>query len=375
MAAAYTPGLQVKERTQYRTRRLLPVSGEVLVQAGQAIQAQDVVAQTVQPGPVTPINLANILGTPPAEVPRSLVKKGGDHVRQGELLARSNGLFGFFRSEYSAPVSGTIESVSNVTGQVILRGEPVPVAVQAFATGRVVEIVPGEGCVVESTATFIQGIFGIGGEVYGPICVVTPGADQDLTPDLLTGDMRGAIVVGGRRIHGDAVQKAIELGISGLVAGGIDDQDLKQILGYDLGVAITGTEQIGLSLIITEGFGDIAMAQRTFDLFQQRSGAPAAANGATQIRAGVLRPEIVIPWPDQATAGDASARVGGGVLEVGSPVRIIRDPYFGVLGEVASLPPEPQVLGSGSKARVLEVKTREGTRVTVPRANVEIVGE
>ncbi len=375
MAHAYTPGLQVKERTQYRTSRLLPVAGDVLVKVGDFRQAEEVIARTHQPGPVTPINLANILGTPPAEVPRTLLKKGGEHVTVGEPLARTNGIFGYFKSTYHAPVSGTIESVSNVTGQLILRGAPIPVEVKAFATGTVVEIVNSEGCIIEATATLIQGIFGIGGETYGPLRMAVNRPEDDLTADCITPEMRGAIVVGGRRIHGDAVPKAVACGVAALVSGGIDDHDLKQILGYDLGVAITGTEKIGLTLIVTEGFGDIAMADRTFKLLQQRTGEPTAVNGATQIRAGVLRPEVVIPWSDGRPVNETAARVGGGVLGVGSQVRIIRDPYFGLLGEVVTLPSEPQVLGSGSKARVLEVKTRQGQQVTVPRANVEIVSE
>ena len=32
------------------------------------------------------------------------------------------------------------------------------------------------------------------------------------------------------------------------------------MLGYDLGVAITGSERIGLTVVITEGFGEIAMS-------------------------------------------------------------------------------------------------------------------
>jgi hypothetical protein len=65
---------------------------------------------------------------------------------------------------------------------------------------------------------------------------------------------------------------------------------------------------------------------------------------------------------------------GGGVLEVGASVRVIRDPYFGTLGRVASLPHEPRILGTGSRARVLEVVCEDGRQVTVPRANVEITG-
>ena len=84
-------------------------------------------------------------------------------------------------------------------------------------------------------------------------------------------------------------------GTAAVVAGGIDDHDLREILGYDLGVAVTGNEKLGTTIIITEGFGDIAMARRTFELLKSHDGREASVNGSTQIRAGVMRPEILIP--------------------------------------------------------------------------------
>jgi hypothetical protein len=174
-------------------------------------------------------------------------------------------------------------------------------------------------------------------------------------------------------MEGEAIRKAVSVGVSALVSGGIDDQDLKETLGYDLGVAVTGSEKVGLTLIITEGFGDIAMAERTFRLFGSRIGAPAAVNGATQIRAGVMRPEIVIPIPNanhEATIDESQIDT---MLNVGATVRIIRDPYFGVIGKVAALPSELRTLDSGSRARVLEVSVDSQERFVVPRANVELI--
>ena len=261
-----------------------------------------------------------------------------------------------------------------MTGQLLLRGAPIPVEVRAFVTGQVVERLPGEGCVIEADVTRVQGIFGIGGEAFGPIHMVCDSPDQPLTPERLSEQHAGGVVVGGARMTGDAVRRAVALGVAAVVAGGIDDADLRDVLGYDLGVAITGTEQLGVTLIITEGFGDIATAERTFQLLRSRAGAAASVNGATQIRAGVMRPEIIIPVDSDDTHG-APERQGGGVLQTGSRVRIIRDPYFGVIGSVASLPHEPQALESGSKARVLTVTCASGETVTVPRANVEIVSD
>ena len=377
MATAYTPGLQVTERTRYRARRVLPIEGEVLVAQGQHVAAQDVVARTELPGDAVPINLANQLSLSPADVPDCMLMQEGDLVEPGDVLARTPGIFGWFKSEYAARAAGVIESVSRVTGQVILRGASLPVEVRAYVAGEIVDVLPRQGVIVESDVSFVQGIFGIGGEAFGPIRMACERHDQEFGPERITADMQGEIVVGGARMTGKTVERAIEVGAAAVVSGGIDDADLKDVLGYDLGVAITGTEQIGLTLIVTEGFGEIAMASRTYDLLASRAGTDAAVNGATQIRAGVMRPEIIVPLAetDGEHATGTAAAVGGGELNEGTSVRIIRDPYFGRIGTVASLPAEPQQLGSGSKARVLTVDCASGETLTVPRANVEIIGE
>jgi len=372
MAQAYTPGLKVTACTVHRARRVLPIHGEVLVKAGQTVQAKDVVAQTFMPGDITPLNMANLLSLPPAEVPECMLKKNGERIKVGESMARSKGIFGMFKSEYKSTVEGTIENVSGTTGQVIIRGEPLAVQVQAYLTGKVVEVLPNEGCIIEAEVSFIQGIFGIGGETHGPIRIACATCDQELSADHIKPEMKDCILVGGARVSDEAIKKAKQVGAAAIITGGIDDQDLKSFLGYDLGVAITGSEKLGLTIIITEGFGEIAMAERTFNLLKSRQGDHAAVNGATQIRAGVMRPEVLIPLTGRAESHTA-AMPPDGLLELGRQVRIIRDPYFGKIGEVAGLPHEQAVLGSGSKARVLEVKFKSGEHVTVPRANVELI--
>jgi len=374
MAHAYTPGLMVTPRHRHRVRRVLPIPGDVLVEAGNRVAARDVVAHANQPGDITPINLANQLSMPPGDVPAAVIVSEGDAISVGQTIAKTPGIFGMFQADYLSKVAGRVESISHVSGQLIVRGDPVPVEVLAYLSGEVVELIPEQGVVIEAEATYIQGIFGIGGEAYGPLRMACDTPDQPLSVDLLQEEMRGCVVVGGARVTGETVRRAIEMGVSALVSGGIDDQDLRDILGYDLGVAVTGSEKIGLTLIITEGFGDIGMARRTFELLQSCTGRETAVNGSTQIRAGVQRPEIVIPLGTAAATDDQGNGRMSGALEVGTPVRIIRDPYFGVLGRVASLPSEPHILDSGAKARVLNVECESGETLTIPRANVEIIG-
>ena len=373
MAHAYTPGLKVSSRLRHSARRLLSIAGEVRVKVGDRVQAQDVVAETFMPGDITPVNLANALSLPPADVPECMLINQGERVEVGQSLARTKGIFGLFKSEYKSKAAGTVEAISAVTGQLIIRGEPLPVQVRAYLTGEVVEVIADEGVVIEADVSYVQGIFGIGGETFGAIRMACTDHGEALAVEHIKPDMKGCVIVGGARMTGDAVRKAIDVGAAAVVSGGLDDQDLREILGYDLGVAITGSEQIGITLIVTEGFGDIVMAERTFQLLASREGDNAAVNGATQIRAGGMRPEIVIPLSEDKKSDEPEPEHSAGVLDVGTVIRIIRDPHFGLIGTVAALPPELTQLESESKARVLDVKVGSSETVTVPRANVELI--
>ncbi|MGD8452147.1 MAG: hypothetical protein PVJ57_10045 [Phycisphaerae bacterium] len=371
MGFAYTPGLSVAaEATVHKVRRL-PIRGDVLVDVGQTVAADDVVAQASLPGEVRPINLATQLGVSPEDVPKIMLKGEDEPVRQGEPLARTHGLFRWFRREYRAPLDATVESISHVTGQVILRGAATPLQRRAYARGEVVAVQPGESATIEVRGTFIQGIFGIGGEAVGPLELIAKSPDEVIDADRLNESHAGRVLVGGSLVTAAAIRRAAELGIYGLVTGGLDDADLRTVLGYEFGVAITGDETVGVTIVVTEGFGQIAMAAGTFDLLARRAGQLASINGATQIRAGVIRPEVLIPLAE--AAGERKSAVGGGTLELGTRLRAIREPHFGRLGRCTALPVEPVTLASEARVRVLEVEFDDGTRAVVPRANVELI--
>ena len=255
----------------------------------------------------------------------------------------------------------------------ILREPPIPVEVRAYVDGSVTDVTGNEGITVETYGAYIQGIFGIGGETLGILEVIVSYPDVPLTPDLIQPEHRNKILVGGSIVSHDAIQEAIRSGVRGLIVGGIDDKDLRELLGYELGVAITGSEDIGITVVVTEGFGQIRMADRTFNLLKERQGLKTSINGTTQIRAGVVRPEIIVPFEssEHLTEDDVVA----GILEVGTPIRVIREPYFGKLGRVTALPVELQQLETGAKVRILEVELEDGAQTTLPRANVEIIEE
>ncbi len=369
MGDAYTPGLTVTASTVVRKRRRLPLQGDVVVKVGDKVAANDVVARTLLPGKVYPVNVANRLGVAPDEVEADLLVEPGSQVKEGELIGEHKSFFGLFKAQLLSPIDGTFESVSTVTGQGMLRYAPVPVEVTAYIDGTVVEIIEGEGAVVEARAAMVQGIFGLAGEANAPIKMVASEPGQPLEPGAITQDCSGKIIVGGGRASLAALRRAVDIGVAGVVCGGFAYQDVKDLLGYDVGVAVTGTEKLGTTLVVTEGFGDIAMARATFDLLKAHDGEEASMSGATQIRAGVIRPEIVIPT-HREDAGDVFEHLG---LEIGAPVRCIRAPYFGHIGKVTALPVDLEVMPSETKVRVVEVELANAEVVRVPRANVEVI--
>lgn len=371
MAHSYTPGLTVTDRTVIHRRRMLPLPGRVSVNVGDRVRSDQTVARAELPGKVFPINLANQLSVAPSEIKDYLVKKECDVIEKDEILAENKPLIKWFKTEIRSPVAGTIESISSVTGQVLLREPPRVLQLLAYVDGTIVETVPQQGVVVETTCSLVQGIFGIGGETSGEIAMAAKTHDEPLTPGHFNSAMKGKVVVGGSFLSSDAMSRAKAVGVAGLVVGGIHDEDLRALLGYDLGVAITGTEQVGFTLILTEGFGTIPMAAKTFRLLSAHVGRKASISGATQIRAGVIRPEIIIPRGE--TTGGMSAQSSREGIRIGDPVRIIRDPLFGRIGEVSALPSELTKIPTESEVRVLEVMFSDGKRVVIPRTNIEVI--
>ena len=358
MPVAYTPGLRISADTVLRQLRRLPLKGEVLVRTGDLVSPNDVVARAEMPGNLHTLRAAQTLHVEPQELPGYLVRQPGDAVHAGEVIARTSGLWGLFRSELRSPIAGVIEEVV------------------AHVSGRVAEVLEGEGAVIEARGALVQGIFGIGGERRGKLRLATDRPDQPLGPGSLAA-CEDCVLVAGSGADAEAIKRAADAGAAGLVVGAISDEALRAYVGYDIGVAITGQEDVTMTLITTEGFGELPMAARTWELLRSLEGQLASINGATQIRAGVIRPEVIVTReaPRLGAGLPSPAEAAEHTLAVGARVRIIRDPHFGALGRVTALPPELTQIETESRVRIAMVRLDSGDDVRVPRANLELIGE
>ena len=83
--------------------RRLPIEGEVCVKAGDQVAAGDVVARTQLPGKIYPVNVANQLGVAANRLGGYMLKGVGDTVKEGEVIAKTDGVLGLFFARRPTP--------------------------------------------------------------------------------------------------------------------------------------------------------------------------------------------------------------------------------------------------------------------------------
>ncbi len=322
--------------------------------------------------PPVDFDVAFDLGVKPRDLAKFMTCKVGDEVKRGEIIAKKGDMAAYYTRTSKAPVSGVITNINLNTGFVTISRPFKEVVVNAYLRGKVGSIIPKRGAVVEVPAVRLTGIFGVGKEHHGELRVIVDGPGDILTEDRITPDCEGKILVGGSMATNEAIKRAVEIGAKGIIAGTASYLNVIQSLGVKLGVGITGQEEIGMTLILMEGFGKLDMRAEVFEVLKAMDGRLACINGATQIRAGAIRPEVVVPFPEYA--GEfAQERMVYEDLVKGLRVRVINDPHFGAKGKIVELPREPVVIETEAKVPVAVVELEDGRTVTVPRANVEIL--
>lgn len=321
--------------------------------------------------PPVKVDAAFELGVKPADLPKCMLRKIGDEVKREQIFAKKGEQAAFFTKAVRAPISGIIAEVNTQTGLVTIARPFKEVIIKGYMHGRVAEVLPHRGVVVEAPAVRITGIFGVGRETHGPLRVVVDGPGEVLTEDGISAEHAGCILVGGAHVADEALAKAARVGVKGIIAATASYLAIIHSLGVKLGVGITGQEDTSVTLVLMEGFGHLAMRQGVFDLLKAMEGQDGSINGATQIRAGAIRPEIIVAYPDYAGAL-VSQRSVDEDLKLGQMVRVISDPHFGALGKIVGIPREPVVIETEAKVPVAEVELECGTRAVVPRANLEV---
>lgn len=349
----YPSAFKVVPYGRVRLERLLPFPGEVLVEPGQRVEPMDVVGRAHIPSRIRILHVAQRLSIAEEDLQKYLLKGPGERVEEGEVIA----VVGRwpFRRLYRAPAEGRI--VNQAHGRLLLEVSPSTYELRAYLKGVVTQVVSSRGVAIETSGAIMEGAWAIGGDAFGVLKILGQAPEGRLVPEVIDMGYHGAIVVVESWATKEGLGKAEETGVRGVILGSLPSS----LVGF--------LSSLSFPVMIMEGFGEISISRPLFSLFQQHAGREACMTSGLPYGVRLLRPQVIIPF----LRGEEALREESPALKEGTLVRLVREPYLGKVGYVASLPPERRKVEWGVEVEGVEVDLEEGERVFVPLANLELL--
>jgi hypothetical protein len=210
------------------------------------------------------IDAARDLEIRPDQLADHLRVEVGSEVDRGQEVARRIVSTGYLHSR--SPVRGTVRSIDEEFGIVLVAPLRQELSVAAWLPGRVVEVT-ARGAVLEAVGTEITGAWGTGAEAAGLLSIDRPEA--------------GRVVVLTAPRPGD-LARLRDAAITALVTGGLDLLEIRE-------------QEPPFPVVLTEGFGVRPPARDIDTRLREHAGRLALVDGTTELRVGVRRPRILLP--------------------------------------------------------------------------------
>lgn len=334
--------------------RALPCPGKVLVEPGDQLEPDDLVARCASEERVLALDLARALQVPVEDVPRYLLIHPGQQIEPGTVVAaRRRPLRPLLRVK--ANERGVV--IGEQEGSLFLRAAADYQQLRAYIPGEVSEVYPERGVLMQSAGHVLHGIWGAGREAAGLLNVEAADAGAPLAWHRVTERHYGMVLAAGVLQSAVALRRAAQYGVAGIIAGSLHP-DLRQ-----------ACRDAPFPVVITEGMGRIAMTAPAFALLQQHHGSRVMLAGDSRLTAS--GPELVIPESVGSQGASLAALQTPGI---GSLVRLTGFAHMGAVGEIVSIPQEPQFSPAGESIRGAWVRLADRRMVFVPLENLEILG-
>jgi hypothetical protein len=355
--------------------RNIPANGTILVHQNEELKSSDIVGKYNQSGGFRMINVSQEIHISPKEITKYLTRTQGKNIYKGELLAEKKSMFG--NKEIKSPTDAIIESVDNTTGIVMLKLLPKELPVISGVTGIVDFIDAQNGNIyIKSSVTHVYGILG-SGKMRGGFLKIH-GDQKNITMEAqISSDVHQMIIVTGALVYVEALKKALSLGASGIISGGINARDFRSLIGLNNFKKGYGND-IGISLWIEHGYGGLQISDRVFALLKQYEGKYIYIDGNNR---RILLPNsdpnmipklrtVMLPIMQQTEVELPEFQLGNVV--VGSRIRLIWPPYMGSEGVVIAVDQNPTVMPTGISTYLVTVEVAN-QKIKVPYTNLELI--
>lgn len=372
--------VRVEKEVITRVTRVLPEKGVLTVREGQQVTPAEIIGMGEIPSGFRTINLSKLLSVLPQETEKFLTRGIGQRIYKDELLAYRKGWLLGGKKVVISPTDGVLESLSPRSGELKIAFFPKKVTLPAGVFGIVDKVDSERGQVVIRTeVTKIYGMCGSGKTRDGTLHIL--GKKDDLTAKESIGTKYSEhVLAGGSLFFKDAISAAISAGVNGIITGGINAADYKGMAGGRLTFPKKLDNDIGISLVVCEGFGSVPIGDDIFEILQKFEGKFVFIHGngasislptpSSSALVKIKNTRLPLQYP---VSEDASQKEEISEANVGMKVRIVGNSYLAVQGKLVAIDESLTLLPSGLRAFMATVETAR-KRVQVPVANLEIIG-
>lgn len=345
--------------TVIRREAMLPeeATGAVSVQEEKRVDIRDVVAQGLMPSRHIVVEAARFFGLRRHDdLEDLLLAEVGDTVDQINPIAGKPGR----GKKLYAPANGIITQIAD--GNIIIRETPRIIEVPAGVRGRVTEVRPGRGVVIEATGALLQGVWGNDQRAIATVRLEPEDGIENVYEDQLDVKYLGAIVVTRRPLRPLTIRVMEDQGLAGLIAPSMD---------YGMMALAMQAEH---PIMLTEGFGSIRMSRAVLGLLAEIEGQQVTLDAYRPQGYETRRPEAIVNTSVRRGETPPSRPNIMLTLREGMTVRATREPYAGLTGRVSDLPKMPVLLDNGLRVPCAQVELIIGETVVIPLANLEVLG-
>ena len=237
---------------------------------------------------ISVVKVSEILEIEPKKIVNYLEKKVGEFVLKGTIIAKIVS-FGIMKNDFMicrTPIAGFITDIDPKEGTVTVTKEEIKeIPYKALYSGKVTSV-KENSITIRSKGTKVDGLMGYGGESYGVL--------DNLENRSSTNNYDNTIFYSTKNLTSEEISGLLKLPLKGLVIPSVNALDISEIIGKEIGVAITGDEELPFPIIILHGFGDISMNYEVEQIFEKFQGKSVTICGRTHIRAGILRPYVML---------------------------------------------------------------------------------
>lgn len=212
-----------------RIVRRLPVAGAVHVKVGERVEASALVATGEQIPATTFVNVSRALGVEPGAAEARLVKELGQEVSAGEVIARRRR--GLRNLTVRTPIGGTFVRFDSLLGTALIRPPVARIELPAYVGGMIEEVEQARGVTIRTSGSCFFGAFGVGNEAFGVLKIVGGDRQRPLSADMIDNRSARAILAVGGTVNAAALNKAVQVGVRGIIVGSIEEAELVSWLG------------------------------------------------------------------------------------------------------------------------------------------------